>query len=123
MTIQACAELVARGDPLRFRATMAAPLAAREALLPLYAFNLEVEQIRAMLRVIERVSRRLINRDRDGFRRGIWFVTGVYCKRLDFHISLSSIDDAELAQRGLDADYPIPFRRQTLSFDTTSLRD
>jgi phytoene synthase len=42
MTIQACAELVARGDPLRFRATMAAPLAAREALLPLYAFNLEV---------------------------------------------------------------------------------
>ncbi len=42
MTLQACAELVARGDPLRFRATMAAPLAAREALLPLYAFNLEV---------------------------------------------------------------------------------
>jgi len=42
MTIQACAELVARGDPLRFRVTMAAPLAAREVLLPLYAFNLEV---------------------------------------------------------------------------------
>lgn len=40
--IQACADLVARGDPDRFRATMAAPLVARETLLPLYAFNLEV---------------------------------------------------------------------------------
>ena len=40
--IQACAELVARGDPVRFRATMAAPLAVRKALFPLYALNLEV---------------------------------------------------------------------------------
>jgi len=40
--IQACAELVARGDPDRFRATMAAPVEARRKLFPLYAFNLEV---------------------------------------------------------------------------------
>ena len=38
----ACAALVERGDPGRFRATMAAPLAARRVLFPLYAFNLEV---------------------------------------------------------------------------------
>ena len=42
MTIQACAELVQRGDPDRFLAVMAAPPAARERLFPLYAFNLEV---------------------------------------------------------------------------------
>lgn len=42
MTIAACAALVERGDPDRFAATMAAPPAAREALFPLYAFNLEV---------------------------------------------------------------------------------
>ena len=40
--IQACAESVARGDPDRFRATMASPVAARSVLFPLYAFNLEV---------------------------------------------------------------------------------
>lgn len=44
MSIQACADLVARGDPRRFRAAMAAPLAAREVLLPLYAFNIEVSR-------------------------------------------------------------------------------
>ncbi|MHC0054979.1 squalene/phytoene synthase family protein [Actibacterium sp. D379-3] len=42
MSIQACAELVQRGDPDRFLATMAAPPAARAVLFPLYAFNLEV---------------------------------------------------------------------------------
>lgn len=42
MTLDACAALVARGDPDRFRATMAAPLPARAILLPIYAFNLEV---------------------------------------------------------------------------------
>ncbi len=44
MSLQACADLVARGDPRRFRAAMAAPLAAREILLPLYAFNIEVSR-------------------------------------------------------------------------------
>ncbi|WP_273524219.1 squalene/phytoene synthase family protein [Rhodosalinus sediminis] len=38
----ACAELVRRGDPDRFRAAMAAPPPARGVLFPLYAFNLEV---------------------------------------------------------------------------------
>lgn len=42
MSIEACAGLVQRGDPDRFLAVMAAPLAARSQLLPLYAFNLEV---------------------------------------------------------------------------------
>lgn len=42
MSVQACADLVARGDPDRFRAAMAAPVAARAVLFPLYAFNLEV---------------------------------------------------------------------------------
>ena len=40
--LAACAGIVARGDPARFRATMAAPVALRRTLLPLYAFNLEV---------------------------------------------------------------------------------
>lgn len=40
--LAACAGLLARGDPERFRATMAAPVALRRLLLPLYAFNLEV---------------------------------------------------------------------------------
>lgn len=42
MTIAACAALVERGDPDRFLSTMAAPVAARARLFPLYAFNLEV---------------------------------------------------------------------------------
>lgn len=40
--IQACADLVAKGDPDRFKATMAAPLEVRTRLLPLYALNLEI---------------------------------------------------------------------------------
>ncbi|MBN8632925.1 MAG: squalene/phytoene synthase family protein, partial [Rhodobacterales bacterium] len=42
MSVAACAELVQRGDPDRFRAVMAAPRDARAQLFPLYAFNLEV---------------------------------------------------------------------------------
>jgi phytoene/squalene synthetase len=40
--IQACAELVQRGDPDRFLSAMTGPVAAREVLFPLYAFNLEL---------------------------------------------------------------------------------
>lgn len=40
--IAACARLVQAGDPDRFRAAMAAPVAARAVLFPLYAFNVEV---------------------------------------------------------------------------------
>lgn len=42
MTIQACAEIVHRADPDRFLATMSLPLATREVLFPLFAFNAEV---------------------------------------------------------------------------------
>ncbi|MGB8812733.1 MAG: squalene/phytoene synthase family protein [Paracoccaceae bacterium] len=42
MTLQACAQIVERGDPDRFAAAMAAPPAARAKLLPLYALNIEV---------------------------------------------------------------------------------
>ena len=42
MSVQACAELVRRGDPERFMATMAAPVPMRAAFFPLFAFNLEV---------------------------------------------------------------------------------
>lgn len=42
MSLDACAALVQRGDPDRFLAVMAAPVAARARLLPLYALNLEV---------------------------------------------------------------------------------
>ncbi|MBP1804479.1 squalene/phytoene synthase family protein [Rubellimicrobium aerolatum] len=42
MSLEACAALVERGDPDRFRVAMAAPPPAREILFPLYAFNLEI---------------------------------------------------------------------------------
>ena len=42
MTVAACAALVERGDPDRFRAVMAAPRDVRAQLFPLYAFNLEI---------------------------------------------------------------------------------
>ncbi|MEM9248114.1 MAG: squalene/phytoene synthase family protein [Pseudomonadota bacterium] len=42
MSIAACAEIVRRGDPDRFMATMAGPVAARATLFPIYAFNVEV---------------------------------------------------------------------------------
>lgn len=42
MSVEACAALVERGDPDRFAAVMAAPVAARGRLFVLYAFNLEV---------------------------------------------------------------------------------
>jgi phytoene/squalene synthetase len=38
----ACADLVRKGDPERFRAVMAAPVAARPLLFALYAFNIEL---------------------------------------------------------------------------------
>jgi 15-cis-phytoene synthase len=40
----ACAQLVERGDPDRFAATMAAPVAVRKVLFPIYAFNVEVSR-------------------------------------------------------------------------------
>ena len=39
-----CAELLRRGDPDRFRAAMASPVAARRVLFPIYAFNVEVSR-------------------------------------------------------------------------------
>lgn len=42
--LNACAALVEKGDPARFRTVMAAPLAARAKLFPLYAFNIEVSR-------------------------------------------------------------------------------
>jgi phytoene synthase len=42
--LYACAQIVERGDPERFVAAMAAPVAAREVLFPLYAFNIEVSR-------------------------------------------------------------------------------
>lgn len=42
MSVQACAELVLRGDPDRFLSVMAAPPEARVVLFPIYAFNVEV---------------------------------------------------------------------------------
>lgn len=42
--IIACARLVERGDPLRFRSVMAAPLDVRPPLFALYAFNLEISR-------------------------------------------------------------------------------
>ncbi|MEO3413966.1 squalene/phytoene synthase family protein [Roseovarius sp. CAU 1744] len=40
--LHACADLVRRADPERFMAAMAAPVAARAVLFPVYAFNVEV---------------------------------------------------------------------------------
>ncbi|MGR3469017.1 MAG: squalene/phytoene synthase family protein [Shimia sp.] len=42
MSFDACAALVQRADPDRFRAAMAAPLRARRVLFPIYAFLTEV---------------------------------------------------------------------------------
>ncbi|MYF90089.1 MAG: phytoene synthase [Boseongicola sp. SB0676_bin_33] len=42
MSLQAVADIVAKGDPDRFDACMAAPVAARVVLFPIYAFNVEV---------------------------------------------------------------------------------
>ncbi|KUF12332.1 squalene/phytoene synthase family protein [Pseudoponticoccus marisrubri] len=42
--IHACAQIVERGDPERFAGVMAAPVAARLALFPIYAFNVEVSR-------------------------------------------------------------------------------
>jgi phytoene/squalene synthetase len=42
--LNACAAIVERGDPLRFRTAMLAPVAQRAALFALYAFNVEVSR-------------------------------------------------------------------------------
>ena len=42
MSLDACAQIVERGDPDRFAACMAAPVVARAVLFPLYALNVEV---------------------------------------------------------------------------------
>ncbi|NRB18535.1 MAG: squalene/phytoene synthase family protein [Rhodobacteraceae bacterium] len=42
--LKSCAELVQKGDVDRFQAVMAAPVAARELLFALYAFNVELSR-------------------------------------------------------------------------------
>jgi len=42
VSLDACADLVQRGDPDRFATVLAAPVGDRARLLPLYAFNVEV---------------------------------------------------------------------------------
>ncbi len=42
MSLEACAQMVRRGDPERFLAAMALAPAGRARILPLYAFNLEI---------------------------------------------------------------------------------
>jgi 15-cis-phytoene synthase len=42
MSAEACARMVERGDPERFRTALVAPAAKRAGLMALYAFNLEV---------------------------------------------------------------------------------
>lgn len=42
--LNACAAIVERGDPLRFRTAMLAPVAQRGALFAVYAFNVEVSR-------------------------------------------------------------------------------
>ncbi len=42
MSLQACADIVQKSDPVRFQAAMAAPVESRRVLFPLYAFNVEV---------------------------------------------------------------------------------
>lgn len=44
MTIDACAALVARADPDRWAAVLAAPLQARAPLIVLYAYNIEISR-------------------------------------------------------------------------------
>lgn len=44
MSLAACADIVERGDPLRFKCAMAAPAFVQDKLLPLYAFNIEVSR-------------------------------------------------------------------------------
>lgn len=48
-TLSACAEIVRRADPDRFLSAMTAPPAARERLFALYAFNIEVARIPAVV--------------------------------------------------------------------------
>ncbi len=40
----ACAQIVQKGDPFRFRTVMAAPPSVRSKLFPIYAFNVEVSR-------------------------------------------------------------------------------
>lgn len=42
--LTACAALVEKGDPARFRTVMAAPVSMRATLFPIYAFNVEVSR-------------------------------------------------------------------------------
>ncbi len=44
MSFDACAALVERADPDRFRAIMAGPVVARRVLFPIFAFNVEVSR-------------------------------------------------------------------------------
>lgn len=44
MSLAACAEIVERADPLRYRCMMAAPAATQDKLLPLFAFNIEISR-------------------------------------------------------------------------------
>ncbi|GFE64260.1 squalene/phytoene synthase family protein [Litoreibacter roseus] len=44
MSLEACADLIARADPDRFAAIRLAPIEAQQILLPIYAFNVEVSR-------------------------------------------------------------------------------
>jgi 15-cis-phytoene synthase len=52
VTAEACAAMVERGDPDRFRAAMVAPPGRRPGLMALYAFNLEVARAALIARAL-----------------------------------------------------------------------
>lgn len=94
MSLQACADIVAKGDPDRFAAAMAGPVAAREVLFPLYAFNVEVTRAAWV------ASEPMIGEMRLQWWRDVLdeIATGKPVRRHEVATPLAEVLDAEAAQ-------------------------
>ncbi|QIE41492.1 squalene/phytoene synthase family protein [Meridianimarinicoccus aquatilis] len=98
MSLDACAGLVERGDPDRFRTLLAAPLEARKRLLPIYAFNVEVSRA-PWLTEEAMIAEMRLQWWRDVLEE---IINGGQVRRHEVATPLSDVIDAEGARR-LDA--------------------
>ncbi len=127
--LSACAAIIERADPLRFRASMAAPVAARRVLFPLYAFNIEVarapwvtqETMIAEMRlqwwrdVCDEIANRGVVRRHDVLDEPAFLDEGVVPG-----VALNDVDVEELVHHAADVRHPaIAMDLRPSSFDSS----
>ncbi len=91
MSVSVCAEIVRRGDPDRFLATMATSSPLRARLFPIYAFNVEISRAAWLVRE-PTIARIRLQWWRDALRE---IAGGVAIRNHEVTVPLAGVLDAE----------------------------